>query len=75
MAGGAAGELQYHLMLAHDLGFLSGSDYNQLDQKNLGSEVNADDSVKSLFPLSWWEGIKGRGKITKGKYEVYSPPP
>jgi ribosomal protein L34 len=26
--------------------------------------LNFDDLVKSLFPLPWWEGIKGRGKIT-----------
>jgi four helix bundle protein len=33
MAMGSASELQYHLMLAHDLGLLRDSDYNQLDQK------------------------------------------
>ena len=33
IAMGSASELQYHLMLAHDLGLLTDSDYNQLDQK------------------------------------------
>jgi hypothetical protein len=28
----------------------------------------SDESVKSLFPLPWWEGIKGRGKIIAAKY-------
>jgi hypothetical protein len=35
----------------------------------------SDDSLKSIFPLHWWEGIKGRGKIVGGKYPFYSPPP
>jgi hypothetical protein len=25
-----------------------------------------DELVKSIFPLPWWEGIKGRGNITGG---------
>ncbi|MDP3181408.1 MAG: four helix bundle protein [Desulfobaccales bacterium] len=32
IAMGSASELQYHLMLAYDLGLLTNSDYNQLDQ-------------------------------------------
>jgi four helix bundle protein len=33
MARGSTGELQYHLMLAYDLGLLTVSDYNQFDRK------------------------------------------
>lgn len=32
IARGSASELQYYLMLAYDLGFLRGPDYNQLDK-------------------------------------------
>jgi hypothetical protein len=27
------------------------------------SNFKVDKLVKSLFPLPWWEGIKGRGKL------------
>jgi len=32
IAMGSASELEYHLLLAHDLGFLNDSDYHQLDR-------------------------------------------
>ena len=32
IALGSASELEYHLLLAHDLGLLNGSDYNRLDR-------------------------------------------
>jgi hypothetical protein len=31
------------------------------------SRLKIDELVKSQFPLPWWEGIKGRGKIIVGK--------
>jgi len=31
IAMGSASELQYHLMLAHDLGFIGDSEHHQLD--------------------------------------------
>lgn len=30
---GSASELQYHMMLAHDLGYLGDSDYEQLNRQ------------------------------------------
>lgn len=33
IAMGSASELEYHLLLAHDLGFLTSPIYNQLDQE------------------------------------------
>jgi len=32
IALGSASELEYHLLLAHDLGLLNGPDYNQLER-------------------------------------------
>jgi hypothetical protein len=29
-----------------------------------GTKLTFNELVKSHFPLLWWEGIKGRGKIT-----------
>jgi hypothetical protein len=26
-------------------------------------DANIDELVKGHFPLPWWEGIKGRGKL------------
>lgn len=33
IAMGSASELEYHLLLAHDLGFLPSTIYNQLEQE------------------------------------------
>jgi hypothetical protein len=33
-------------------------------KQELGNQARIDELAKSHFPLPWWEGIKGRGKIT-----------
>ena len=35
MAAGSAGELEYHMLLAHDLGFLNADDYQRLSSETI----------------------------------------
>jgi hypothetical protein len=37
--------------------------------------IKPDELAKNHFPLPWWEGIKGRGKITGRRYYFYHPRP
>jgi hypothetical protein len=40
-----------------------------------GTKLTFDELVESHFPLIWWEGIKGRGKITGWRCKLFHPHP
>jgi len=48
IAKGSASELEYHLLLGHDLGFLSDTDYDQLNQETIELKQMLTSFIKKL---------------------------
>ena len=48
IAMGSASELEYHLMLAHDLGFFTNADYERLNQETMELKQMLTKFIKKL---------------------------
>jgi four helix bundle protein len=48
IAMGSASELEYHMLLAHDLGFLNDGDYNQLNEETTGVKKALTSFIRKL---------------------------
>lgn len=48
IAKGSASELEYHLLLAHDLGFINAADYTQLNQETTELKQMLTSFIKKL---------------------------